>query len=145
MVREVLATVVGRFTHYVQPRVDAETVPSARLRTALQANIEFMRAHRRDVVTLQEIQRNYRTSDGRPVMAQRAEEDLTALEEMLRQGQEHGEFRRFDTQAMALFILSLRNGVIQRYQVQPDLDPVTIARELTMLVDLATRQSDLGN
>src|SRR5215469_14718341 len=82
LVREVLATVVGRFTDYVQPRVDAETEPSARLRTALEANIEFMRANRRDVVTLQEIQRNYRTTNGRPVMAQRAEEDLAALEDM---------------------------------------------------------------
>ena len=50
--------------------------------------------------------------------------------------QRKGEFRRFDTQAMALFILSLRNGVIQRYHVKSDLDLDTIAREMTRLVDL---------
>ena len=37
------------------------------------------------------------------------------------------------------FILSLRNGVIQRYHVDPDLDLDNVARELTTLVDLATR------
>jgi AcrR family transcriptional regulator len=140
LIQEVLSTVVGRFTDHVRPRVDAETTPSAKLRTALEANVDFLRSHGRDVVTLQEIQRNYRTAHGRPVMAQRAEEDLKVIDECLRQGQRQGEFRRFNTQAMALFILSLRNGVIQRYHVKPDLDLDTIARELTTLVDLATRR-----
>lgn len=142
LIQEVLSTVVGRFTAHVAPRVDVETTPSAKLRTALEANVDFVQSHGRDVVTLQEIQRNYRTADGRPVMAQRAEEDLKVIEEWLRQGQRQGEFRRFNTQAMALFILSLRNGVIQRYHVGPDLDLDTIARELTTLVDLATRRPD---
>ena len=140
LVGEVLGTVVGRFTDFVRPRVAAETAPSAMLRTALEANIEFMRANRRDVVTLQEIQRNYRTADGTPAMAQRAEEDLATLDEMLREGQRQGEFRPFDTQAMALFVLSLRNGVIQRYHVRPDLDLDLIGRELIEVVDLATRR-----
>ena len=139
LVREVLATVVARFTDFVRPRVDAETDPAAKLRTALQANVDFMRGHRADVVTLHEIERNYRTADGRPVMAQRAEEDLQTLDEILREGQRQGELRQFDTRVMALFILSLRNGVIQRYHVDPDLDLDTVARELTTLVDLATR------
>jgi AcrR family transcriptional regulator len=142
LVREVLATVVGRFTDFVRPKVDAATAPSARLRTALEANVAFMRTHRRDVVTLHEIERNYRAADGRPVMAQRAEEDLATLDEMLREGQQLGEFRSFDTRAMALFVLSLRNGVIQRYHVQPDLDLDVVGRELTTLVDLATRVED---
>jgi len=139
LVREVLSTVVARFTDFVRPQVDAETDPAARLRTALMANVDFMRGHRAEVVTLHEIERNYRTADGRPVMAERAEEDLRTLDEILTEGQRQGEFRRFDTRAMALFILSLRNGVIQRYHVDPDLDLETIARELTTLVDLATR------
>ena len=145
LIREVLSTVVARFTEYVRPRVDAETSPSAKLKTALEANIDFMRANRADVVTLQEIQRNYRTADGRPVLAQRGDEDLQTIDEWLREGQRQGEFRRFDTRAMALFILSLRNGVIQRYHFNPDLDLDTIASELTTLVDLATRHSDPGD
>lgn len=142
LIREVLKTVVTRFTDFVQPQVDAETAPSAKLRTALQANIDFMRAHRAQVVTLQEIQRNYRTADGRPVMAQRAEEDLQTLDGILEEGQRRGELRRFDTWSMALFVLSLRNGVIQRYHIDPDLDLDTIARELVTLVELATRRSE---
>lgn len=138
LIRAVLDTVVTRFTDAVAPRVAAETDPAAKLRTALQANVDFMRGHRAEVVTLQEIQRNYRTSDGRPVMARRAEEDLATLDEILREGQRRGEFRHFDTRAMALFVLSLRNGVIQRYHVDPDLDLDAIARELTTLVDLGT-------
>src|SRR5215467_677184 len=139
LIREVLATVVARFTDFVQPRVDAETAPSAKLRTALQANVDFMRQHRAEVVTLHEIERNYRTADGKPVLADRAEQDLGTLGEILEEGQRRGEFREFDTQAMAMFVLSLRNGVIQRSHVDPDLDMDTIARELTTLVHLATR------
>jgi hypothetical protein len=137
----VLATTVARFTDFVRPRVDAETAPSARLRTALQANVDFMREHRAEVVTLHEIERNYRAADGKPVMAERAEEDLRTLGEILEEGQRRGEFREFDTAAMAIFILSLRNGIIQRYHVDPDLDMGMIARELTTLVQFATRRS----
>lgn len=52
LVREVLATVVARFTDFVRPLVDAETAPSAKLPTVLQANVDFMRGHRSKVVTL---------------------------------------------------------------------------------------------
>jgi AcrR family transcriptional regulator len=141
LVREALGTVVARFTDFVKPQVDAEVAPSAKLRTALQANVDFMRGHRAEVVTLHEIERNYRTADGRPVLAERAEDDLRTLHEILREGQRQGELRQFDTAAMAIFILSLRNGVIQRYHVDPRLDLDTIARELTTLVDLATRRN----
>src|SRR5258708_5657384 len=138
LIREALGTVVARFTDFVKPQVDAEVAPSAKLRIALQANVDFMRRHRAEVVTLHEIERNHRTADGRPVMAERAEDDLRTLDEILREGQRQGELRQFDTAAMAIFILSLRNGVIQRYHVDPRLDLDTIARELTTLVDLAT-------
>lgn len=43
---------VARFTDFVRPLVDAETAPSAKLRTAFQANVDFMRGHRAKVVTL---------------------------------------------------------------------------------------------
>ena len=72
------------------------------------------------------------------------EEDLQTIDEWLRGGQPQGEFGAFDTRAMALFILSLRNGVIQRYHFKPDPDLHTIARELIRLVDLATRRSRPG-
>ncbi|MBO0702549.1 MAG: TetR family transcriptional regulator [Candidatus Dormibacteraeota bacterium] len=139
LIREVLSTVVARFTDYVRPRVDAESSPRAKLMTALRANLDFMRGHRNEVVTLQEIQRNYRTADGKPVMQPRAEQDLETIESWLREGQRQGQFRRFDPQAMALFVLALRNGVIQRYHVRPDLDLALLKGELITLVDLATR------
>src|SRR5215475_13266393 len=96
LIREVLNTVVGRFTDFVRPRVDAEATPPARLRTFLAANIDFLREHRAEVVTLYEIERNYRAPDGRPAMAQRGDEDLHAVAELLRAGQRRNEFGCFD-------------------------------------------------
>lgn len=139
LIREVLRTVVARFTEYVQPRAEAESSPRARLLTALEANVDFIAGHRRDVVTLHEIERNYRTADGRPVLQQQAEDDLRTLATWLREGQRLGEVRDFDPDAMALLILSLRNGVIQRYHVQPELSLPAVKRELIDMVDLATR------
>lgn len=139
LIREVLDTVVSRFTDSVRPPVLAQPGPHARLTAFLEANLDFMRGHRNEVVTLHEIERNYRAPDGRPVMQQRAEEDLRAIEALFREGQSQGAFRRFDPAAMALFVLALRNGVIQRYHVQPDLDLSSLKRELTTLIDLATR------
>lgn len=43
---------VARFTDFVRPLVDAETAPSAKLRTVPQANVDFMRGHRSKLVTL---------------------------------------------------------------------------------------------
>lgn len=59
----------------------------------------------------------------------------------MREGQRQGEFRGFDPKAMALFILALPNGVIQRYHIKRDLDLSSLKRELTTLVDLATRRT----
>ena len=145
LIGEVLRTVVAKFTDYVRPRTERESSPRARLLTALEANVDFIGDHRRDVVTLHEIERNYRTTDGRPVMQQRAEEDLETLASWLRDGQRLGEFRDFDPEGMALFILALRNGVIHRYHVKPDLDLPALKRELIAMVDLATRFSSASN
>lgn len=140
LIREVLSTVVARFSDYVRPRVQVETSQRGKLIGFMEGNLDFMRGHRNEVVTLQEIQRSCRTPDGKPVMQQRAEEDLEAIEALLREGQRGGEFRRFDPAAMALFVLALRNGVIQRYHVKPDLDLLALKPELITLVDLATHR-----
>lgn len=40
---------------------------------------------------------------------------------------------------MALFVLSLRNGIVQRYLERPDLDLLLVKEDLLTVVDLATR------
>jgi len=141
LMREVLHTVVARFTDYVRPRAEGEDSPRRRLIAALEANVDFIAGHRRDVVTLHEIERNYRTADGRPVLQQQAEDDLQTIASWLREGQRQGELREFDPDAVAVLILALRNGVIQRYHVEPGLSLPAVKRELIDMVDLATRRA----
>src|SRR5262245_48868101 len=102
LMREVLHTVVARFTDYVRPRAEGEDSPRRRLIAALEANVDFIAGHRRDVVTLHEIERNYRTADGRPVLQQQAEDDLQTIASWLREGQRQGELREFDPDAVAV-------------------------------------------
>ena len=85
---------------------------------------------------MQEIQRNYRTADGKPVLAERAEEDLQAIDEWLREGQRQASSGGRHPGDGPLHPLNAQRG--QRYHVGPDLDLDTIGRELTRLVDLAT-------
>ncbi|MGH8795374.1 MAG: TetR/AcrR family transcriptional regulator [Stackebrandtia sp.] len=136
----VLHRILGDFTDFVMARPDDGTAAGA-LRTFLEANLDFMREHRDHMVTLLRVRSGYlegeeRVASGAKLFAS----DRLKMADLLREGQRAGEFRDFDADFMAGFILSLRNGVISRLGTEADFDLDTCARELLAAVELATRK-----
>lgn len=66
---------------------------------------------------------------------------VSPLEEILRRGQESGEFRAFDTRVMATVIQRAVDGLPFLLATYPDVDVDAYAREVVTLFDLATRRT----
>ncbi|MFI6102131.1 TetR/AcrR family transcriptional regulator [Lentzea sp. NPDC051213] len=129
LVDVVFADVLARFGAFVQERMGQGTAREE-LRAFLSANIAFLRAHRDDMLAFLRIRAHAAVTDGGV-----ADSDHVALAALLRQGQENGEFRAFDPDVMAVFILAMRNGVVLRSGA---LDLDVCERELIAAVELAT-------
>ncbi|MEV0644041.1 TetR/AcrR family transcriptional regulator [Phytomonospora sp. NPDC050363] len=134
---EVVATVTADFTAYVLARGDDGT-PAGGLRTFLAASLDYMREHRARLVAMLRVQEaSAAAAEGAGDLAASDRAKLAAL---LVEGQRAGDFRDFDADVMAGFVLSLRNGVIARVAREPGFDPAACAGELVKVVELATRR-----
>jgi len=141
LMNEVARKVLADFFAFVHPRVEAQTTAAGRLRAFVEANVDFMRAHRTYLQVLVDILGSAGGAGGASTQASSiAASDLAAIEELLREGQRDGEFRQFDTRVMAVAVLALRNAVIGRLAADPDLDLEPYRRELVTLIELATRK-----
>ncbi|MGW0229893.1 TetR/AcrR family transcriptional regulator [Actinopolymorpha singaporensis] len=136
---EVLRMIQARFADVVRPKVAAQTTARGNLNAFLDANIEFLRTNRSHLVSMVEIARSASLVRRiAPADRGRTGADLAGLEQLLREGQRSGEFGEFDPAVLAVFVLSLRNAVVDAYARRPDLDLDAYARELRQLVNRAT-------
>jgi len=132
---EVVHTVLGEFGTFVTERMNAESGPAGELRAFIAANIAFVKAHRTRMLAALAVAAGVTAAGPDPLL----EADLRGLAELLRAGQRAGEFRDFDVDVMAVAIRSVRDGVLTRLSVEPDLDLDTYTSELVTLFELATR------
>ncbi|MFD9697871.1 TetR/AcrR family transcriptional regulator [Lentzea sp. NPDC059081] len=129
LVDAVFADVLDRFQDFVGARL-GQSSPREELRAFLAANVAFLRAHRADMLAFLRIRAHAAVADGGI-----ADSDHVELAALLRRGQEAGEFRAFDPDVMAVFVLAMRNGVVLR---SGSLDLDVCERELVAAVELAT-------
>ena len=130
LVDEVYAEVLRQYAEFVLGHLDRSESAAGELRAFLVANLRFMRAHRAHTVALLQV---------RPHVSLRGrDEDHRRMADLLREGQRTGEFRAFDADTMAIFVLALRNGVLARAAEDEALDLDLCERELLTLVELAT-------
>ncbi|MEU2034755.1 TetR/AcrR family transcriptional regulator [Nocardia amamiensis] len=134
LMAEVMRTILAEFTDFVLARGDDGTA-AGRLAAFIVANCEFMRDHRNHLVTLLRIRA---AASDAAASGKQADSDRAKMAELLAVGQRAGEFREFDTDLMAGFILSLRNGVILRLASEPEFDLTTCTAELLTTIQLAT-------
>ncbi|TMR24884.1 TetR family transcriptional regulator [Nonomuraea turkmeniaca] len=126
---------------FIQARLETETSAAGRLRTYIQANLDYMRAHRSRVLAVGDIVGSHRAADGTPRFATTTDESvITLLAAILRQGLDDGEFRDFDPQVVAVTVGQALIGAVGRWAVDPTVDLTAYAIELTTLFDRATRK-----
>lgn len=131
LVDEVYAEVRRVFTAFVLERMDHGGTAAGELRAFLSANLRFMSAHRAHMVALLQVRPHVTAADN-------ADDDHRKMADLLREGQRRGEFRDFDADTMAIFVLALRNGVLARAGDHPEVDLDLCERELVTAVELAT-------
>jgi len=133
LIEEVGRQILETFGAFVLERTEGIETPAEVLHAFVEANIAFLRTHRSHAAALVRIKQDVAS-------AELARSDQTQLADVLRRGQASGAFREFDAHLVAVFVLSVRDGIIRQLELEPDLDLDAAAREFAQLVDLTTRK-----
>jgi AcrR family transcriptional regulator len=137
LIAEVVTEVYAAISGFMFERMQAQSSATGALRTYIESNVEFIGTHRNEMKALFDIFMNggvhYDTATEQTV--------VSPIEEILRQGQESGEFRDFDPQVMASVIQRSVDGLPLLMASVPDLDVARYAREVVTLFDLGTRSA----
>jgi AcrR family transcriptional regulator len=144
-----LATLIASSTDYVLARTRAARTPGEKLHTFITASLAYQGTQTQRYMALLEIVFHARTADNVPYykLASDDEEepDLGELLQLLREGQERGEFREFEVYVMANAI----RGAIGEYLLNPSLiakvDLETYSAELVRIFDRAVLKADGPN
>lgn len=140
LLEQVVTEIYTAAVQAVTPQIAAQPTARLQLQAYIQSAVHYIGTQRMRMVALLEIALNFRTADGKLRYGGTSEEwILSALEALLRQGQEDGEFRAFDPRVMAVTIRRAIDAVAPLLAAHPNLDTDSYARELVTLFDRATR------
>ncbi len=140
ILKAVLATVYEHAANFMQQQIQATTSAASLLQTYLAANLAYGRMHPMHVKAAAEILTFWQTEPAQLTGAGDTDEEmLKPLEEILRWGQESGEFRSFDLRPMAVTIRTAIDSAFAQWGRNPALDQERYSAELITLFDLATR------
>ncbi|MEU1624737.1 TetR/AcrR family transcriptional regulator [Streptomyces sp. NPDC020096] len=139
---QIVAEIAISADRMIAERVASQTTSAGALHARIEAQLHWIARYPAHVRALYEISMNARGTDGslRYGVEASARANVGALEPILREGQDRGEFRAFDTQLMALTIKSAIDAAIVRMWQPPCLSVEECVREITTMVALATRQ-----
>ncbi|HET8840301.1 MAG TPA: TetR family transcriptional regulator, partial [Ktedonobacteraceae bacterium] len=105
LIEQVVTEIYTTAVRAVTPQITMQPTAQLRLQAYIRSAVGYIGAHRLRMMALREIALNFRTAEGELRYGGISEEwILTALEALLRQGQEDGEFRAFNTRVMAVTI-----------------------------------------
>ena len=142
LMQQVIDTVMEKAGGVMLPRIFAEHSAAGMLRAYIESNLEFIGSHRNHIMAVMNISGGARGDDGKPMidLTLTFEPAVRELENLLRSGQEHGEFREFSTRVMAVTIRNAIDAVSLQLAAYPELDLKSYANELATLFNLATRK-----
>lgn len=140
LLEQVVTEIYTAAVQAVTPQIAAQPTAALMLQAYIRSAVDYIGTHRMQMVALLEIALNFRTADGKLRYSGTEEWILTALESLLRQGQEEGEFRAFDLRVMAVTIRRAIDAVAPLFAANPNLDVEPYAQELVTLFDRATRK-----
>ncbi|WP_327224347.1 TetR family transcriptional regulator [Streptomyces platensis] len=142
LMREVVTDVMRLAEGYLRPRIEAHESYAARLRAAIEGNLDLFAEYPNHLAAIVEILANLRGGDpGMVAFLDTTEANLAVQVEQLRKAQRTGEFRDFDPWVMMRAIRAAIDDVVRRATHDPGLDVRAAGRELADLFDRATRST----
>ncbi|WP_344217555.1 TetR/AcrR family transcriptional regulator [Kribbella sancticallisti] len=140
LLEQVVAQVMDDWAAFMRPFLEAESTATGRLSAYIRSRLAYMRDNQTRLVAVAEIIVNHRGPDGRPVFAERDAAPVAELVELLRSGQQAGEFRGFDPVVLAMTITQGIDGALTYWADHPGTDLTAYGEELVTLFGLATQQ-----
>jgi AcrR family transcriptional regulator len=138
LIEQVVVTIYSAMAQFMAQRMEGQSSASGALRAYIEANVAFIGTHRTQMQALLDIFMH----GGLHYDTTTEQEVLSPVEAILRQGQEAGEFRAFDTRVVATVIQRAIDGLPFLLAATPDLDVNVYSHEVATLFDLATRRTN---
>ncbi|GAB3067934.1 TetR family transcriptional regulator [Intrasporangium mesophilum] len=134
LLAQIVEDYVRDISAWTGQRMSAARSPAQALETYVRANVAFIADHPERMRALTAIF----LGGGFQYDAKDEAAAVSPLEQILRDGQEAGEFRDFDVVVMAALVQRAVDGLPFLLQSGPDLDPAGYADEVVMVFRLAT-------
>jgi AcrR family transcriptional regulator len=143
IMEQIILDLYNKGASFTKPYIEAENTATGVLRAYIESNMEFMRTHSNQVITVTEIINNARKDEGKIFTELiNTEAILDYLVQLLLTGSRKGEFREFNdfsARVMATTIRTTIDGL--SFQLKnPHLNFVAYTNELINIFDLATRK-----
>lgn len=141
LIDQIIAAFFADAFAFVMPRIEEKEGVRAQISAFIEANLEYLAAHPVEVRAASEIAAHHRTRTGARLEEVRPEfkAGQAGLITLLQQGQESGELRAFDADAMAAILHHAVDGATAELVHDPGFDTAAYARELVTAFDLAIR------
>ncbi|TWS24078.1 TetR/AcrR family transcriptional regulator [Tsukamurella sputi] len=135
LMREVVISLYQNGAAMMTPRIEAATNAIGRIAAYIESNIEFLGANRQHITAMIEVVYGLRDADDRPVFSAEDGDNASVLPlaELLRAGQESGDFGDFDAWIMAQQIRDSIDGAATRAARDPGLDLAPYAEQMLAL------------
>ncbi|MCO1339913.1 TetR family transcriptional regulator [Kocuria polaris] len=141
---EILRLVATRFFdrcwQYMEPRILAEETATGQVKMWVGSQLAYFSTHRVEFLAMAEIMTNHRGDDGTLAYTKEISEEVEGVAEILRNGQESGELRRFDPRSVANIILRSTDGVLGSWAADPHLDLMSQSEVLLDFIEHAIRK-----
>ncbi len=138
LIEQVVSSIIGTMGQFMAQRMERQPNAASALTTYIHATAAFIGTHRRQMKALLDIFLNggLHYDETAELMV------VSPVEEILRRGQDSGEFRPFDTRVMAVLIQRAVDGLPFLLATYPDVDVDTYAAEVATTFDLATKKTE---
>jgi AcrR family transcriptional regulator len=140
LIEAVFNHVITSGAEFLLPRVQAEPTPRGQLRAYVTAFVEALSVDPKAIRALYTIGQHHTDDEGRlrflhdPALQEAA---VAAFEDILRRGQESGEFGDFPIRSMALMMRATLEAIPTYASAYPDLDLTAYGQDLITLFERA--------
>lgn len=139
LLSSVVFDVYGRAGQAITESLSHEDTSRGKVASYVRTNLQFVEEHVTEIRAVVEIVSNARGADGTHSFVPQGEDPVLAhFEQLLREGQDSGEFREFDAHHLAIIIRSAIDTASGRLVADPSFDLTAYTRELLSVVELAT-------
>jgi AcrR family transcriptional regulator len=131
LIKQVMITVHASMDADLTGRIDGAQSYAIALRSLIEGYVHYCAEHPKELIAISRIAAN--ATEAREWSEQQQASTLTEMQDMFREGQQHGEFRDFVPRVMALALMAALETAPGELFGRPETDVNTYARELATI------------